>query len=430
MSSGFFEEIAQPDLEVTDRPSTAEVGGTPLTAEHGSEIAIAPEIDVAPSATTMPSQAGNFAEHLRSQPVEPGYTAPSQSSEAVATKLPRASTNAMEHPADRSGVPSFRSDHSTDNEPLALQSGAGVPPPRRLKKSSSCVRLSMTFDGNAEVVTKDGSSPSPPRVPQVPQALIGSSHEVRPDVPNRAEKIPFARPLQRATSGRSRDSRAWEFWCDKDSRGELGDKAVKDASGSAADAIGLLRSTSGRSILGTIPMKRNSVLPRQQSAMKRSKLDLPKPVLQRSSTTSGRLQGKPLGSISQSVKPAPKLKQMKSAVSTYTPGNDSDKENWSPEADVYSDEGSDVVMQSVGQDESTSASLTTVKRTPRGAAPTVRTLSNRKPQQSLSKENHDPEADPELAAFMRGSHKSNSISEEEDLDCIQGLLSLSQGNWR
>lgn len=42
----------------------------------------------------------------------------------------------------------------------------------------------------------------------------------------------------------------------------------------------------------------------------------------------------------------------------------------------------------------------------------------------------DPEADPELAAFMGGARKSNSISSEDDLDCVQGLLSLSQGNWR
>ena len=48
----------------------------------------------------------------------------------------------------------------------------------------------------------------------------------------------------------------------------------------------------------------------------------------------------------------------------------------------------------------------------------------------VNRENNDPEADPELAAFMRSGRKSNSISEEEELDCIQNLLSLSQGNWR
>lgn len=60
----------------------------------------------------------------------------------------------------------------------------------------------------------------------------------------------------------------------------------------------------------------------------------------------------------------------------------------------------------------------------------------------------DADGDEEVARFMgrgggrgrRGSEetemeterarKSDSVSEEEELDCVQGLLSLSQGNWR
>jgi len=41
----------------------------------------------------------------------------------------------------------------------------------------------------------------------------------------------------------------------------------------------------------------------------------------------------------------------------------------------------------------------------------------------------DPDQDPELVAFMRDHRKSSSISGEEELDCVQGLLSLSQGRW-
>lgn len=37
------------------------------------------------------------------------------------------------------------------------------------------------------------------------------------------------------------------------------------------------------------------------------------------------------------------------------------------------------------------------------------------------------EANPEVEKFMRGEV---SPSKKGDLDCIQGLLSLSQGNWR
>lgn len=58
---------------------------------------------------------------------------------------------------------------------------------------------------------------------------------------------------------------------------------------------------------------------------------------------------------------------------------------------------------------------------------------------------HEEEVDDEVARFMgeqtpagnkrlemtrKGSRQSDSVSEEEDLDCVQGLLKLSQGNWR
>jgi len=36
--------------------------------------------------------------------------------------------------------------------------------------------------------------------------------------------------------------------------------------------------------------------------------------------------------------------------------------------------------------------------------------------------------DDEVREFMRGNGRKEAA--EDDLDCIQGLLSLSQGNWR
>ena len=46
--------------------------------------------------------------------------------------------------------------------------------------------------------------------------------------------------------------------------------------------------------------------------------------------------------------------------------------------------------------------------------------------------NKDPEDDPEIAEFMGASRKRSdgTNASGEDLDCVQGLLSLSQGNWR
>ncbi|KAK4556846.1 Homeobox protein yox1 [Recurvomyces mirabilis] len=283
---------------------------------------------------------------------------------------------------------------------------------KRLKKSRSFVRLSMSSDGRASITTKNGLSPSPPRPPPQMHLIDHSrTQQQSPHIIESGQSSPFVRhsALQRSSSGRSRDSRAWEFWCDKDSRTELETQAEKDSSGSAADAIGLLRSASGRSILGTIPSKRNSLLYGRPSDAKRSKLlDENRPRMKRSSTSLGRLQG---GTHAhKSAKGVPGLKHAKSAVSTSIPGNDSDKENWSPEGDRPL------------------AHPSALSRASGNAGNRRRSKSNL--GSKTQDENADPEADPELAAFMRSGRQSNSMSSEEDMDCVHGLLSLSQGNWK
>lgn len=297
-----------------------------------------------------------------------------------------------------------------DNILRPSTSEARPEPPRRIRKTSSYVRLSLSAGGAAEIITKDASSPSPPRPLPSMYPIDGTKLgiSVRSETTAQQSPIPSSSmPLQRAGSGRSRDSRSWEFWCDKDGRSELENKAEKDSSGSAADAIQLLRSASGRSILGSIPNKRNSVLHGQEASNKRLRRDYRGP-LQRSSTTTGRLQGK-----TAPGKIPPSLKDTKSALSTHIPGNESDKENWSPGSATQFDE------QSLGGDK-----------------PSVGLGSRRAKQTSgltkshLRREGTDPEADPELAAFMRNGDRSDGSSRSEDLDCVQGLLSLSQGNWR
>ncbi|KAF2169870.1 hypothetical protein M409DRAFT_20284 [Zasmidium cellare ATCC 36951] len=255
-------------------------------------------------------------------------------------------------------------------------------PDRRIKKSASFVRLSLNAEGKAEVVTKDAASPSPPRPPQT----------LMPDVTPSTDS---SNRLQRSYSGRSRDSRAWEFWCDKESRSEFEHTAEKDGSGSAAGAIGLLRTTSGRNILGSLSSKRNAPLSVHQ-ANKRSKLDHKRPPLQRSNTSLGRLQGRP----AESARHAPKLKHSESAAPLPGKGRgDSDKENMSPHSDA-------------------------------GPYERIR-LSHVRPDRSGEGVGADPEQDEELSAFTRGGEQRKAgVAGDDDLDCVQGLLSLSQGNWR
>lgn len=104
---------------------------------------------------------------------------------------------------------------------------------------------------------------------------------------------------------------------------------------------------------------------------------------------------------------------------------DSDKENWIPgtrtshvrrRTTVHNTRRS-VLKDSSGRDGKTNRNLTSNGRRTRAVQGQLHKLSGK-----------DGEAMPELSAdvsaFMPGG------SQEEDLDCIQGLLSLSQGAWR
>ena len=367
----------------------------------------------------------------------PGLVKCSQTSEAAApqvdfTRSSNKPVSSLSYLAHRRSAPTLRHPHPVAKKfTLAEVSGNAISQ-RCIKRSSSFVRLSTTGEGNAKVLTKDNSSPSPSRPIQSFHQNVSNGNGVNRPPTNMAHTSsnPAMKPLQRSSSGRSRDSRAWEFWCDKDTRGELGEKAEKNASGSAAAAIGLLRSASGRTVLGAIPAKRNTALSRQSASLKRSKLDPVRSSLQRSSTSFGRLQGKPLADENLISKPNPKLKHTESAISNYVPGNDSDKENWSPDGNLSTNRPSEKSPAYVHQYVSGYKQETAAARShERPRQPAVDEVRSRRSLISNT-ENNDPEADPELAAFMRGGGKSNGTSEEEDLDCIQGLLSLSQGNWR
>ena len=317
---------------------------------------------------------------------------------------------------------SFYGSHQVAEAYEAPKPEAATRRERPLRKSTSSVRLSMTSEGGAKVITKDSSSPSPPRPSQGSQQSFSNSQG--PSVPalnlSQRSAEPAAKRLRRSTSGRSRDSRAWEFWCDKDSRTEQEATAEEDRSGSAADAIGLIRANSGRRVLGAVPNKRNSLMPRQQPSAKASKVQRPRQSLQRASTSAGRLQqGKP----EFAARHLPKLKYSDSAASISIPGNDSDKENWTPDRELAASQP--VIPMAPPE-------FDRRHRTVLGERRATGHVPQRTPAKGVGgRENRDPENDPELAAFMRSSErKSNSISEDEELDCVQGLLSLSQGNWR
>ncbi|KAG8628115.1 hypothetical protein KVT40_003988 [Elsinoe batatas] len=300
-----------------------------------------------------------------------------------------------------------------------------LPRPRQLERKPSNVRLSLTADGAARIVTKNDSSPSPPRKRPSPMpapmdppraenaeamSAGGDARESTPSLPRPA--------LARKASGRSRDSRAWEFWADKDARSQLEEKAHEETSGSAADAIGRLRSTSGRNILGVLTGKR-SFLHGETPASKRSRRT---PLLQRSQSMQNKQSPSLLGRSKSGTSPK-KLKKAQSGLGIQMVATDSDKENWSPERSVSRYDGAESPVDSETTQGSRRLSTITPGKT------LHRVLDGIEEQAATSS---DPEDDDEIAHFMGAGRerKSNSVSEEEELDCVQGLLSLSQGNWK
>jgi hypothetical protein len=274
------------------------------------------------------------------------------------------------------------------------------------------VRLSLSLDGKAELVSSETS----PQRSDVPRPTSSGPNLVRrqPGGLQRSQsalsfgtlpnKKPSTKPfLSKLTSGRSRDARTWEFCCDTDSRDELTTQAENESSGSAVAAISLIRSTSN-STMKPNPNKRNAPAPRNDSAKHGKKAKLV-----RSSSSLAKLQGN-------------------DKSEAKSPSGDSDKENWSPND---------------GNGNTRRRMLPTTK--PQGQTrrrileeSSVISTSSHETQKSRKRSKHvgadifedyvaEKAVNSEVESFMRGEV---SPSKKGDLDCIQGLLSLSQGNWR
>jgi hypothetical protein len=111
------------------------------------------------------------------------------------------------------------------------------------------------------------------------------------------------------------------------------------------------------------------------------------------------------------------------------PQTESDKENWEPEGQKmhrprkqgasFSQRPREVLGENpeiMSQSSSLGAMMAREKRRTSGAAG----------------ENSDSEQDDELRYFMNGGDMSarSNLSSAEEAGCVEGLLKLSQGNWR
>ncbi|KAF2185735.1 hypothetical protein K469DRAFT_575043 [Zopfia rhizophila CBS 207.26] len=301
---------------------------------------------------------------------------------------------------------------------------------RTLNRTRSFVRLSMTADGKARVITDADQSPSPPHTKSNPSTFSRAAGGLRRSYSAAGlnERLAAASregpspkiPRTGTNIGRSRDSRAWEFWCDPDSRNSLSltTKAEQEGSGSAADAIGLIRANSRKALAQNQSRANTPVLSRTESSkvMGEQGVKKSRAPFHRASTTHGRLQteeGKKDGSESDEL-----------------PQTESDKENWEPDLPqsrrqrnpLYPPATSQRPRQILGENTeimSQSQSL--------GAM-----LDREQCQKgNQGRENVDPEQNEEIRLFMNGGLSGRtSLSSAEEAGCVEGLLKLSKGNWR
>ncbi|RYP70309.1 hypothetical protein DL769_005015 [Monosporascus sp. CRB-8-3] len=268
--------------------------------------------------------------------------------------------------------------------------------------------------------------------------------------------------------GRSRDVHAWESCCEADTRDELTKQAENESSGSAVAAISLLRSSSSSSLNSLINNDANSGILRSNSTKRNAPpargASAKKAKLGRASSSVGRMQSVSPLTVEKHTNiaaetPVPAKKPYRGGIiSILSPSGDSDKENWSPGSD-----GNPLhrrPMLEVGPIKS--ADHLATSNNPRRVGRVLgeqnglnkpnllgsRAQTSPMPRQKGARQGGSPlmifedgergsregtpgygreRRDNEVERFMRGEV---SPSKKPDMDCIAGLLSLSQGNWR
>lgn len=231
----------------------------------------------------------------------------------------------------------------------------------------------------------------------------------------------------RLVRGRSRDVQAWESCAESDRKDELTAQAEYESNGSAIAAISLLRSASA--VLQSSTAKRNLLLSRSQQQLHQSK----RARFRRSTSMLSRLENiggdaKTRQSVELKAKHAP------CALATA----ESDKENVSP--DEIGLRRNEVRRQPCSTRRLESArrpgQVLGEQRVPNLLASRAQTAPSRGREAVSMKAGGNTQGsrgrlgtsqEDEVERFMRGEI---SPSKKGDMDCVAGLLSLSQGAWR
>jgi hypothetical protein len=328
-------------------------------------------------------------------------------------------------------------DHMRRPRPFFTSSPSGVPAGSGLPTPQSQVRLSLSLEGKAELVSQLNS---PPRTQSIdlpsspvprPRALLqrsqsAAAHVTLPPISALTDDLP---PTLR--NGRSRDAQAWEQCCESDTRDELTTQAENESSGSAVAAISLLRSTSG--VLQPNSAKRNA------PPLSWKPLQGKRPRLSRTMSSNAVMQS------DRSSSPVSVLKPANLPAGARSPSGDSDKENWSPvgESTARNAPPQMSLRKVLGMGPPHAGNVRRQGRAVRDQhAPWLMTKGRDRgrsplPRQSSAGSELEIFEDAESSKTRRGSDEVESFMRGEvspgkkgDMDCIAGLLSLSQGNWR
>ncbi|KAI0430251.1 hypothetical protein F5Y09DRAFT_237795 [Xylaria sp. FL1042] len=515
---------AEPRRLSSDMTTPIEIGQRPLSPEDGvSQNRSRPS---SPHTIGMPNSIGGTRRNSEAAINGPSGTPPSPraavgylanrwfsgDSFSTSATAERSSDDSFKHEWDpqptigsglnggNSRLNSFSSSASSiaDNSPPILQPQSS---------SSSQVRLSLSLDGKAELVSAQQSPPRP--TPQLPpnaetlppvfgnRTLQRSRSAVSgitlPPISTLTKNLGAHFPPQLAR-GRSRDVHAWESCCEADTRDELTRQAENESSGSAIAAISLMRSSSSSASLSNLihnhhshpqPPSHPGVL--QPNPAKRNMLSSARGLLDRKPKLGRAKTSPPMAryvSVEEPRKvvmveddedhlePEKKRRKQSGQFDILSPSGDSDKENWSPDEDGNPDRRrplpppetgaspvkaaaplprnprrvgrvlgeQDAVSKRLFLNGSADARNRNLHRANTAPAPGQRM---RKPGDAAVAIFEDGEItahderremvpregkrDEDVECFMRGEL---SPSKRPDMDCVAGLLSLSQGNWR
>lgn len=297
----------------------------------------------------------------------------------------------------------------------------------------------MSLEGKAELVSNQGSpsrempprpSSTTPSLPQVRQRSLQRSHSAVPSVtlpPITA--LTNSLPPPRFMRGRSRNVHAWESCADAENRDELTAQAEHESNGSAIAAINILRSLGAQQ---PSPAKRNAPMTKPQQRPHQAK----KARLDPTGSSISRLETE-LEDLENADREYGKVKVSMLVSPT---GGDSDKENLSPDEDhsspdPYHRRVLPPAPKPVSENPRRLGRVLQEQKSPNLLANRANTAPAR--PRSIIKEGLEifedtmksamPSRENEVEKFMRGSV---SPSKKPDMDCVAGLLSLSQGAWR